>query len=98
MEEIWAYKKLHPRTKNEIDIRSAGNRCKGGTMTDNYAASASVIGRELGKNRTEMTKALLEHDLITGKPGTRELTDKGKAIGGMVKSWDNGYGGFAARG
>ena len=67
-------------------------------MTDNYTASASVIGRELGKNRTEMTKALLEHDLITGKPGARELTDKGKAIGGMVKSWDNGYGGFAARG
>ena len=45
-----------------------------------------------------MTKALLEHDLITGKPGARELTEKGKAIGGMVKSWDNGYGGFAARG
>ena len=67
-------------------------------MSDNYTASASVIGRELGKNRTEMTKALLQHDLITGKPGARELTEKGKAIGGLVKSWENGYGGSAARG
>lgn len=61
------------------------------------ALSAKRLGEKIGLTSQEMNVLLKEEGYQNGEPGNYTTTDKGKPYV-SEKCWDNGYGGYAARG
>ena len=59
--------------------------------------SATRIGRLFGLNGQEMNAVLFKLGILEGKPGDYALTEIGEQFG-RYNDYDNGYGGYAARG
>lgn len=56
--------------------------------------SATVLGREFGRNGREMNELLLKHGYLHGSPGAYGLTEKGRRFG-EVQDHHRGTGGYS---
>ena len=59
--------------------------------------SARLLGQMIGVTAKEMNLKLRDAGLLTGGPGNWIVTELGKKFS-EIAGWDNGYGGYAARG
>ena len=59
--------------------------------------SAKRLGEKIGLTPEQTNTLLREEGFQSGQPGDYSVTEKGKKYV-EEKSWDNGYGGYAARG
>lgn len=59
--------------------------------------SATRLGDRIGLNGQEMNMLLKKEGFLAGEPGNYSITEKGLSFV-KEKGWDNGYGGYAARG
>ena len=60
--------------------------------------SSRRLGEKIGLTAEQTNVLLKESGYLDGTAGDYVITDKGKDFLTEVKSWDNGYGGYARRG